>query len=89
VTPDLQQAQAQARQRARLRPDPGTTMPHPTVKKGVVTAGTVGTSVAVEVDGLPATNMTGWTLDDGDVVLLLVCMGRRWAVGVETIKETT
>lgn len=84
---DLAYDRALAAERAALRPDPGTTVRYPTRRQGVVTVGTFGTSVGCEVDGLPATNVTGWRLAAGDKVLLLVTGGARDVVGVYAIKE--
>lgn len=69
---------ALARERAALRPDPGTSLRHPTFHPGqVVTA----VAPALRVGGLPAHNWTGVPLEVGDVVVLAVDQGRRMVIG--------
>lgn len=68
-----------------LRPRPGGTGRHPTVRKGIVTDTKGG--IEVEVDGRTAWNVTGWLLDVDDVVWLLVDQGRRLVFGVTDIRE--
>jgi hypothetical protein len=85
VNVDLQQAQAESAARAALRPDPGTTVRPDTRRKGTVTQATVG-KVACQVDGLPATNTTGWNLTVGERVWVSVNQGRRFVTGLTVIK---
>lgn len=55
--------------------DPGTSLKHPTLRKGIVT------SVSpFQVDDLPASNLTQQALVIGDVVWMLVDAGRRLVV---------
>jgi hypothetical protein len=84
VNVDLAQAQAEAALRAQLRPDRDTGRAD-TRRKGTVTAATAG-KVACQVDGLPATNTTGWNLTVGELVWLSVNQGRRFVTGLTVIK---
>lgn len=61
--------------------DDGTTLTHPTLGKGTVTAITP----ALLVDGRPASNVTGGALAVGDTVWKLVDQGRRFIFGVATV----
>ena len=77
---------ALARERAALRPDPGTTLRHPTFHPGqVVTA----VSPSLRVGGLPANNWTGVPLEVGDVVVLAVDQGRRMVIGLAQPRAVT
>ncbi|MBW3663580.1 MAG: hypothetical protein KY469_10815 [Actinobacteria bacterium] len=60
--------------------DDGTTLTHPTLSKGVVTA-----VDPLFVDGLPASNITGGVLAVDDTVWKLVDQGRRFIFGIATV----
>lgn len=67
---------------AAIHGDDGTTATHPTKRKGQVTEGTAGSSIACQVDGKAATNITGHRLYAGDVVWMINDQGRRHVMGM-------
>jgi hypothetical protein len=77
---------ATVREVAAHRGDPGTNARPATVNQGQVTAATVG-DIDVEVDGLPATNVTGWDLPVGVKVKTDTVQGVIYVTGVFAILE--
>jgi hypothetical protein len=75
---------ATVREVAALRGEPGTNARPETPNQGVIPAATAG-SIEVEVDGLPATNVTGWPLPVGLKVRTQTLQGAIYVTGVFAI----